>query len=439
MAAVPTIIMMCKDGRVQDAYNLAKQDLELETQAPFPHIAMGWAIYYSMKEDVALKDLEALKAHLLEFYELNRLESENDAVLFSCILLALADFVKLNINVNDPDGLAALSSLFHLIKDKKQSPSTGYSKLLRCCIKAENWEELADFISWWRLSSLREEDYEPYVTEDGKRSMALAEMAYIAYAKALLHKNDNDGIMAFLPSLHELMVKYPRMTYPGYFYARLLLASGGNREEAMRALRPFARKKYGEFWIWQLLAEVFQDDKEKSKACLLRAVNCRTKEQFLVKVRLLIAKMYIHEEDYAHGRFHIEKVIGVYQEQGWRLPFDVQAYLHEEWMKSIQPQAVDTMDYKAITDALLFGKKKVEKHAEEKEVHGIVQRREGQDFAFLRFKKESAFISPRIVEQKHLNNGDRVCAKVTWARNEKKDRWEWKCIRVSPSTLETCK
>ena len=73
--------------------------------------------------------------------------------------------------------------------------------------------------------------------------MTLAERAYIASSKALLSQNDPMRIKEFLPKLDWLMNNYKEMTYPGYFYGKLLLALGSNRDDALKAIIPFATSR----------------------------------------------------------------------------------------------------------------------------------------------------------------------------------------------------
>ena len=142
---------------------------------------------------------------------------------------------------------------------------------------------MADFFDWWNLDNLTPEDYTPYINQKGQKIMTLAERAFIANSKALLRLNDLGRIEEFLPKLDNLINTHQEMMYPGYFYGKLLLALGSNSDEALKVIIPFARKKITEFWVWQLLSDVFTNDEDKQLACLLRAVHCRTQETWLTR------------------------------------------------------------------------------------------------------------------------------------------------------------
>ena len=69
MAAIKDITTMCKNGQVQEAYELAKADLEL--QQPWAQRSVGWVLYYLIKGDAEKANYQSLVAQL---DELNTLE-----------------------------------------------------------------------------------------------------------------------------------------------------------------------------------------------------------------------------------------------------------------------------------------------------------------------------------------------------------------------------
>jgi hypothetical protein len=87
-----------------------------------------------------------------------------------------------------------------------------------------------EFADWWNFKNFRSEDFQKEKLPNGKEVMALAEKAYIAYAKHLLPKQTQYGEVifnkekaaAFLPVLSQIVEKYPQFQYPAYFNAKLL-------------------------------------------------------------------------------------------------------------------------------------------------------------------------------------------------------------------------
>lgn len=351
---------------------------------------------------------------------------------------------------------------------------------------------MPNFFDWWNLDNLTTEDYTPYINQKGQKIMTLAERAFIANSKALLRLNDLGRIEEFLPKMDNLMNNHKEMMYPGYFYGKLLLALGSNSDEALKVIIPFARKKATEFWVWQLLSDVLTNDEDKQLACLLRAVHCRTQETFLGKVHIKLATLYIKRGLLNSARFHIDAVTRCYASQGWRLPNEIDCWIHQPWINSTTPDYKDPIDYMAITDAILcdgaeeciavvtyveqnthksfiiYGKEKraVQKFRFKvnvgkalrlhyitdsegrmkvlsstsvhlpsdldyaKYVEGNIDKRDDKDFAFLKLGSINCFVSPNIVKKYELKNGDKIKSLIVYDYNKKKNSWNWVCVNV---------
>lgn len=482
---------MCRNGQVQEAYELAKADLE--QQQPWAQRAMGWALYYLIKNDAESGNYPSLLSHLDEFKELDQLVVPDDNMIFENILFKIAGFVKEYVQPTSIDSPNRLSSLLARLRGYDFEASKGYSFLLQSFIKCDNWPEMADFIDWWNLDKLAADDYEPYRLANGRTIMSLAERAYIAQSKALLRLNDPGRIEEFLPKMDELVENHPEMTYPGYFYGKMLLSLGSTQEEALRVILPFARRKATEFWVWQLLSDVFVNEPEKQLACLLRAVNCRTQENFLGKVRIKLATLYIQRHQYGCARYHIDKVTQCYLSQGWHLPYEIDSWIHQPWINSVNPTQDDSIDYMAITNEILcagteeavaivtrvdqnshkatlvYGREKRTlqrlrfrvgpgaalriNYITEADgnmrvlnagqtrlpsdldyarvVEGTVNKRPDKDFAFLKTNAGDFYIAPHLVRKHNLQNHENIRSLIVLDFNRRNNTWEWSCISIN--------
>ena len=541
MTDVRQIIAMCKAGNIQAAYDLAQADKASMPTYPWVEEGVGWAIYYRLKADRAEKNFENFSVHLDEFYALkllvpdqykllhtlvqrergwglysqikedsekgnyhdllahidklktlDLLDMTTDSMLYDNVQLQVAVFVKKYLPVTDLTAHAKLSVLFSKLRDFSTHSTIGHSSLLQAFIKFENWPEMADFLDWWNLDYLSAQDYTPYINQKGQKMMTLAERAFIAKSKALLKLNDLGRIEEFLPELDKLMNDHGEMMYLGYFYGKLLLALGSDADEALKVIIPFARKKVTEFWVWQLLSDVFTHDEEKQLACLLRAVHCRTQESFLGKVHIKLAACYIHRQQLNAARYHIDAVIRCYGSQRWRLPHEVEEWTHQPWFHSATPDGRDPIDYRPVTDAILcegaeecvavvtyvdpdshksfliYGREKrmVQKlrckvqvgnvlklhYVQDKNgrmkvltsavvqlpdkldyakcVEGIIDKKDEKEFAFLRAGSISCFVAPRAVQKYNLKGGDSVKSLVVYDYDKKKDAWNWACVKI---------
>lgn len=493
MTTVKDITTMCKAGRLAEAYDMAKADLDASPQEIWVQRGMGWALYYMIKEDVDDGRKVDLWTHLEELVNLDLLNMENDSLIFDRVLWNLAEFAK-NLPLEDTDDM---DRLFALIARYSFNPSMSYSYLLKSCIRFETWDRLGDFFEWWNIDKLLPEDYQPFKKDNGRSIMSLAERAYIAYAKVLLRLRDRDKIAAFFQKLEKLMDDYPSMVYPGYFCGKLLLAMGADKEAALESVMPFVRKKQSEFWVWQLLSEIYKDEEEMHLACLLRAVHCKTQEGFLGKVRMKLVAAYLRQNDYSRARFQVDSIAQCYTSQGWHLPYEVQNWLRESWARQSEPDSSDGIDYRRLTDSILlygtnsdiavviyvdgnnrhavvvYGEKKrkmlrtsdlrikvrvgtimklywlpqqggnmniikaelanpaaLKDISYMKWLKGNVEKRPDKDFAFIRENGMRCFISPQVVGRYQLEGGENITALAVYNYNKKKDEWGWSCVAL---------
>lgn len=492
MAEVREITAMCRAGQVQEAYDLAKNDLAANPDYPWLQRALGWALYYIIKGDADRGDYAKLVEHIDELKSLDQLTLDNDSMIFDNVQFQIANFIKNRVFLTDIEAPAKLSTFFLKLKEYAFKPSRGHSFLLQTYIKFENWPEMADFFDWWNLENLTQDDYTPFVNQKGQKMMTLAERAFIANSKALLRLNDAGRIEEFLPKMDTLMNEHEEMMYPGYFYGKLLLTLGSDVDEALKVIIPFARKKATEFWVWQLLSDVFTNDEEKQLACLLRAVHCRTQETFLGKVRIKLATLYIKRMQLNSARYHIDAVTRCYASQGWRLPYEIDYWTHQPWLNTTTPDPKDPIDYMSITDAILcdgaeeciavvtyvdqnshkssliygYEKRIAQKlrfkvqvgnilklhYVTDKEgrmkvlsstkvqlpadlnyakyVEGTIDKREDKEFAFLKAGNVRCFVAPAVVKKFNLKNGDNVKSLIVYDYDKKKESWNWVCVNV---------
>ena len=492
MANVRDITTKCKEGQVQEAYDIAKADFVAMPTDVWKQRELGWALYYMIKADSEKGDYTKLLGHIDELKSLSQLTLTNDNMIFDNVQFQIANYIRVHIPFTDIEASTKLSTFFLKLKDYNFKSSVGHSYLLQSFLKFGNWPEMPDFFDWWNLDNLTSGDYTPYVNQKGQKMMTLAERAFIANSKALLKLNDLGRIEEFLPKLDILMNNHKEMMYPGYFYGKLLLALGSNSDEALKVIIPFVRKKTTEFWVWQLLSDVFTDDEEKQLACLLRAVHCRTKETFLGKVHIKLANLYIKRRQFNSARYHIDAVIRCYVSQGWRLPTEIDCWIHQPWLNSTIPDGNAPIDYMSITNDILcngaeeciavvtyvdqtnhkafiiYGKEKrtVQKlrfrvqagstlklhYITDSEgrmkiisstrlqlpsnlnyakyVEGKIDKRDDKEFAFLKSDSISCFVSPNIVKKYDLKNGDNIRSLIIYDYDKKKDMWNWVCVNA---------
>lgn len=495
MVNIKEIITMCKNGQLDAALDAAKAELEKSPQDVWAQRAMGWALYYAVREEIAQQRKDDALSYAELLLKLNMLDGEQDSMIFDSLLWKLCELLK----QAQKDDFAFADRVFGLLSVRQLNASQAYSVLLKNFLAFKGWPKMMQCLEWWNLDKLQPEDYKPFKLENGRSVMALAEQAYIAYAKGLLQSGDKERIRAFVPKMEKLMDGCPEMTYPGYFCGKLLMATGAGRDEALKAVMPFVHKKQTEFWVWQLLSEIYKEDITLQLACLLRAVHCKTQETFLGKVRMKLANLYCMQGDYNRARYQTDAVGVCCQRQGWHVPYDVQDLMRRPEMQQAVADGTPSVDYKGITNRILMSD--AERHiaavtyvdAEAKRAHliygyhkhlavpirklgmpvqtgmliwlyllperdgnpkvagtdkgvterdldgvgyiktfsGAVTRKEGADFGFLNEGKTSCYIGKQLVRQYNLSNGSVAGVVAALVYNKQKDLWNWAAIRVT--------
>ncbi len=329
-------------GKLDEALQMANQALESEPENVWNKRAAAWVYYDYLKKFSQSESFEGFKENLIRIKNLNLPEDEKmifdncawqiGSLLFTLQKVENVDYVKIN-------------EILDLIKNFQFSkPSEAYSFLYKAFHKGyQNWPNYLTFADWWNFEYFRSEDY---LKEEfnGKKIMSIAEQAYIAYSKKLLegepidtfgHQRviDKDRIQSFLPKLDSIIEKHPAYQYPPYFKAKLLLALG-NDENVLAAFLPFAKQKRNDFWVWELMAEIFSEDKEIQFACYSKALSLKTPEDFLVKLRQTFAGMLVDRKMYREAKTEIDKIIATRSEHKWKVPDQIEQWTTQDWYKS---------------------------------------------------------------------------------------------------------
>lgn len=478
-------------GKAKEAYDLARQDLE--QGQPWGQLTTGWALRFLIEADARNDQYDQIVAHLDELQSLKEIPANELDKIRENVIFWIGLFAKKNLTPTGFDTPTKLSALFSRLKDCKYVPGKGYTMLLEGFMRCDAWPELPDFFDWWNLDNLTTDDYKPVEITNGRKIMSVAERAFIAKSKALLRLNDLGRIEEFLPQMDTLMSNHPEMTYPGYFYGKLLLSLGSTPEDALKVIVPFAKKKSTEFWVWQLLSDVFINDQDKQLACLIRAVHCRTQENFLGKVRIKLAALYIQRNQLDLAKFQIDKVTQCYLPQGWHLPYEVDCWIHQPWINTVTSSDKAPFDYMGITNEILgiqteeviaivtfvdpnshkatmvYGHEKrmsqklrfkvdtgtvlklnfvIESNGKQrilnagkcklptdlnyaKRIEGTIKKRNDWAFAFLHYGNEKAFISPNMVNRYKVTDGENVKCLIAYDFDKKKDSWNWVVVNVN--------
>ncbi len=348
-------------GKLDEAYVMAKAELEADLSNIWGKRNLSWVLYAQLDERAS--NLDSFIAKIKEVKELDLPSTEE--LFFENISIVISKAAR----VISHEATIDLNKIHRLFDSVKELPlkrnSKWFSVLFHAMHKAmKESNRYIEFADWWDFKNFRPEDFQKEKLPDGKEVMAIAEQAYIAYAKHLLPKQTQQGEIIFdkkkaedfLPILEQIVENYPQFQYPAYFNAKLLLALG-NKDNILESLLPFAKKKRNDFWVWEILAEAFSNDYEKVFACYCKALSCKSPNEMLVNLRQKMARILISRKLFNEAKTEIELLVQTRTEHGFKIPAEVTNWQGMDWYKIAVQSKSNIGFYKAylpIAESLLF-------------------------------------------------------------------------------------
>lgn len=272
---------MVKEGRLKEAYTLAKARYDQSPQQLSARKELAWVLDGYCKKLGQEGDIDRFAKTFLEIMKLDVLHDNYS--LNKALSWRLRDLIVEAPLKHPETDLQYLGDTAFLIAQRLEPkrPSLHFSVLFQAFLSLKDaWTGFEAFCHWWNFRNFRDEDFErPTLTNGQKASVSMAESGYIAYAKILLNASTNASrLERYLVALQAVSAKYPDTQYLVYYEAKLLFRLGRNAE-AQQTLLPFVRRRRNLFWVWQTLGEM-QTDNLLRLACLLRADSCKAPAEY---------------------------------------------------------------------------------------------------------------------------------------------------------------
>lgn len=329
-----------KAGKLDEALELGLKELVEFPDDVWKKRNLAWVYYDLLKQNVSLGNFDKIKDILQNIVEIGL--SNDERILFDNIAWQLVKIIN-TLSKEEKIDYIKVNDIFEICKSLYfEKPSVQYSALLRGFHKAYKGNRLkyTEMIEWWELENLMSEDYQKTIFE-GTDIPALADQIYVGYAKHILPiKNvygevifDKEKAENFLPILEEIGEKYPSYQYIPYRQAQILLALG-DKENMLSALLPFARKKKNDFWIWDIISNAFEEDKNKVFACLCKGLSCPADEKMTTKLREKIIPFFLERKLYKEAKTEVNKIISIKETNGHNIPNNILSYKNTEWYKN---------------------------------------------------------------------------------------------------------
>ncbi|RNF39599.1 DUF7017 domain-containing protein [Planococcus salinus] len=161
----------------------------------------------------------------------------------------------------------------------------------------------------------------------------LAEEVLSSYAKKLISLDTavttEQRINLFIEVLDLQIQKNPSFDWLPYHKVKLLMKVN-RREEAFETLIPFARTKNREFWIWGLISELVNDDKERFY-CLCAGLLCKSKPEMTVGLQEKIVPILVEKRMFSNAKFELDKLISNRMATKGKIPQQLERWKEESW------------------------------------------------------------------------------------------------------------
>lgn len=356
-----SVTVLRKEGKLEEALQLARQNLNANPQDLESKLTLGWVYYDFLKKFAIEGDFNSFMEYFKNISTLGLPEVPN--LLFDSLAWPIRSLIEA-LMLRKQWNFIQANQLFSVLKTFSFTrPSETFSLLIRTLNQGfQNYNTYIEVLDWCTLDNFEAQDYiEPFYNE--RKSMALVEQIHINYAKSLLQTDAllekgkrREKLQEFQERLSQLMLRYPNYVYPAYYRSKILLELG-DREQALEVFLPFARLKSKNYWVWQMLADLYHDNEPYAFSCYCKALSLPSKDEFLIKVRQEFCSLLIENKMYVEARTEISKILEVSKANSMPVPGQVSQWIKQPWYEMVRESDNNYLlykRYKGIAEELLY-------------------------------------------------------------------------------------
>jgi tetratricopeptide (TPR) repeat protein len=338
-----TVKKLRQTGQLEEAMRLALEALEQEPDSVKLKRQLAWVLYDYAKREAVEGRVNGLLKYTQELLDLGL----EDEVMLSTQMAWLFYKVTAQALRQRPAPYEQMVKMLDMARKLAYDTTedlSAYVLLLRIAVRIKDgYPGLAEFIEWWDLSKLPENEFKPFESKQGQPVTSLAEQAYAAYAKAItdMARYDRAGAIErmerFLPLLEDVLEKHPEFFQLVYFKGPILLQMG-RAEEAMGEMARYLRKKPQDFFAWSTLAEAAEKAGRnfEAMAAYARALNARVKPEWQGRLRENFGFLLYKQGMLVEAKTELQDVIRTRQQSPRGLPPRLQEVLDSDWYKETQ-------------------------------------------------------------------------------------------------------
>lgn len=344
---ITLVKQLTKANQLQSAFNIIIPIIQTEPNNEEAAVTFGWLMYKYLKqsENTIQTYVNNLKVFndTIQLKFKNKWDGENEKVtmLKNSIIWSIRQVVQKhesNANILLPEllrfcdhGDAFIEK--RLYQGNEASAARTLIKEIRSFLNLDNYLLLMDSIGFKWFDKA---DYVSSSFENKKEETIVvrpfAEVILNMHAKKLLEltseSKDEQRICMFIDVLQEEIKKNPKFEWLPYYQVKLLMKVD-RKQEALQLLIEFARLKNREFWVWNLLSELIEEDDKFN--CLCAALLCKTKPEMLVSVQEKIIPYLVNKEMQENAKFEVDQLFAVRMRTWGKVPSQITNLQKASW------------------------------------------------------------------------------------------------------------
>lgn len=295
-----------KEGRVEDAWNCAVEALSRSPRDRYIQNAYGWVVYDRLKRIAETP-----------------VDDNNRAEVVRQVTFLAREYGKL--------------------KELKR-PDLLHSMILGVILKCrEVWPSFLPFARWWGTESFLPQDFEVFVTDEGKRISSLRQRFFTSVGSALVKTDSVDSdLEAWAENVIDRgMEEYPRSVFLPYFKGRVLERKGKKSDAEkfyIRALQLDSRSD----WLWARLGGTFREtEPQKAVVCYAKAVRLCRNDNAVVGRRVALAEALLGIERYADAARQVTIALDMSARQEVKTRSKLSAFEVSDWYSAYRERPSD--------------------------------------------------------------------------------------------------
>ncbi len=415
-----------KAGNLNAAYEIAKKNLDEKPDDIWNKRNMAWVLYDFAKQKATAETKDQFLKCLDKLIETDLPDDEE--VFYQSTGFLARGMAATMIRAGNEDN-EFFNSLFERIKHLKiKKKSTVYSSLMTVMIRTKNWwMGFKSFCEWWGFDNFIEEDFTAYQPDDkAQKVMPLAERAVMAYCKILLERGTETEISDLLPWLDTFAQKHRNYIYLPFYHAKLLMKIG-HKDEFFEKMKSFAKKKSGEFWVWDLLGDYFEDNETRLKF-FAKGLLCKTKPEMSIKLREKAAFLLRDSGHIGEALSELLFIKKIREKNKWGVAPQIEIAIEQLTKQGTKPTGNNSALFAKLSEGvenIVFGKVK----AKQEFTGRITISPSG--FGFVKSGDKTIFVPANLLKNSGITDKITVKGEYVPSFDKKKGKEGYKAVRIT--------